>query len=108
LISDPALYNNANQLVVSLHQTVAALNQGQGAIGALMTNSPSSANLKDALAKLDAVLGELESGQGSAAKLLRDPALYNNLNNLSTETRALIAAIRANPKKYLTIHLNIF
>lgn len=108
LINDPALYNNANQLVTSLHQTIAALNLGQGALGALLTNSPTSDKLKDSLAKLDAVLADIESGQGSASKLLHDPQLYNNLNSLSAETRSLMQAIRTNPKKYLTIHLDIF
>jgi phospholipid/cholesterol/gamma-HCH transport system substrate-binding protein len=108
LVNDPALYNHADQLVTGLHQTVSALNSGQGAMGALLTNSPTSAKLKDALAQLDAVLTEMQSGQGTVSKLLKDPALYNNLNNLSAETRSLIQAIRTNPKKYLTIHLNIF
>lgn len=108
LVNDPALYNHADQLVSSLHQTVSALNSGQGAMGALLTNSPTSAKLKDALARLDAVLTEMQSGQGTVAKLLKDPALYNNLNQLSAETRSLIQAIRTNPKKYLTIHLDIF
>lgn len=108
LVNDPSLYNNANQLITSLHQLTQALNSGQGAMGALMTNSPTSDKLKDALARLDSVLQNLQAGQGTAGKLLNDPALYNNLNNLSSETRALIQAIRTNPKKYLTIHLNIF
>ncbi|MGH9482404.1 MAG: MlaD family protein [Terriglobales bacterium] len=108
LISDPSLYNNANQLVASLHQTTQALNAGQGAIGALLTNSQTSANLKESLTRLDAVLADLQAGKGSAGKLLNDPALYNNLNNLSQETRDLIKAIHADPKKYLTIHLDIF
>lgn len=108
LIHDPSLYNHADQLMSSLHQTTQALNSGQGAIGALMTNSQTSAKLKDALQRLDAVLAEVQSGNGTVSKLLQDPALYNNLNNLSVESRSLIQAIRTNPKKYLTIHLNIF
>ncbi|MGH9484889.1 MAG: MlaD family protein [Terriglobales bacterium] len=108
LIHDPSLYNHADQLITSLHQTTLALNQGQGALGALMTNSPTSAKLKDALVRLDTILAQVQSGHGTVGKLMRDPALYNNLNNLSVEARALIKAIRANPKKYLTIHLDIF
>lgn len=107
-INDPSLYNNANQLVLSVKQTTDHLNQGQGAIGALLTNSPASAQLKDSLARLNAIIADLQAGNGTAGKLLRDQTLYNNLNNLSLESQELIKAIRANPKKYLTIHLNIF
>lgn len=108
LLHDPSLYNHADQLMASLHQTTQGINEGHGAVGALMTNSPTSAKLKDALARLDAVLAEIQTGNGTIAKLMKDPALYNNLNHLSAESRELIHAIRSNPKKYLTIHLDIF
>lgn len=108
LINDPSLYNNANKLMASIQHTTDALNSGQGAVGALLTNSPASAKLKDSLNRLDALLAGLQAGQGTAGKLITDPALYNSLNNLTAEAQALIKAIRANPKKYLTIHLDIF
>ncbi|HEY7855603.1 MAG TPA: MlaD family protein [Terriglobales bacterium] len=108
LLNDPALYDNANQLIGSLKQTVDALNSGQGAIGALLTNSPTSSKLKDSLDRLDAVVTDLQAGKGSAGMLLHDPALYNNLNDVTKATQSLLQAIKANPKKYLTIHLNIF
>ncbi len=108
LINDPSLYNNANQLLAGLKTTTANLNAGRGALGALMTNSATSAKLEDTIARLDAVLADLQAGRGTAGKLMVDPALYNNLNQLSAEARALVKAIRANPKRYLTIHLDIF
>lgn len=108
LINDPRLYNDATQLMASLRQTIDSLNSGQGALGSLMTNSPTSAKLKDTLQRLDNLLAGLQSGQGTAGKLITDPALFNNLNQLSLETKSLIQAIRSNPKKYLTIHLDIF
>ncbi|HXR96232.1 MAG TPA: MlaD family protein [Terriglobales bacterium] len=108
LINDPSLYNNANQLIASLKQTIDGLNSGQGAIGALLTNSPTSSKLKDSLERLDAVVTDLQAGKGSAGMLLHDPALYNNLNDVTKATQSLLQAIKANPKKYLTVHLNIF
>jgi len=39
---------------------------------------------------------------------LKDPAVYNDTDQLLLETRTLIKAIRENPKKYLTIHLRVF
>lgn len=108
LLTNPALYDNTLQLVNSLKQTVAALNSGQGAMGALLADTPTSQHLKDAVDRLDALIAILQSGNGSAAKFINDPALYNNLNNMSVEMRSLLQAIRTNPRKYLTIHLNIF
>ncbi|MGH9468037.1 MAG: MlaD family protein [Terriglobales bacterium] len=108
LIHDPSLYNHANQLMESLHTTTASINSGKGALGALMTNSPTSAKLEDSLARLDTLLAQIQTGNGTVTKLLKDPSLYNNLNNLSAESRSLLQAIRTHPKKYLTIHLDIF
>ena len=58
--------------------------------------------------KLSYLTDRLEAGEGTAGKLLKDPALYNNAEQLLVESRALVKAIRENPKKYLTIHFKIF
>lgn len=108
LMNDPALYNNANQLVSGLKTTTNNINAGQGALGALLTNSPTSTQLKDSLRTLDQLLAGLQAGKGTMGKLFSDPTLYTHLNDVTASTQALIDAIRANPKKYLTIHLNIF
>ena len=50
----------------------------------------------------------LEAGEGSAGKLLGDPALFNNADQMLVETRQLVKSIRENPKKYLTIHFRVF
>jgi phospholipid/cholesterol/gamma-HCH transport system substrate-binding protein len=58
--------------------------------------------------KLAALTTALEAGQGTAGKLFKDDTLYNNANQMLTETQSLIKAIRENPKKYLSIKLHIF
>ena len=58
------------------------------------------------MTKLSELTTRLEAGQGTAGKLFKDDTLYNNSNEMLVETRNLIKAIRENPKKYLTIHLN--
>jgi phospholipid/cholesterol/gamma-HCH transport system substrate-binding protein len=51
---------------------------------------------------------ELEAGQGSAGKLLKDESLYNNANETMIQARDFMKAFRENPKKYLSIKLHIF
>jgi len=58
--------------------------------------------------KLSDLMDQIDSGQGSIGKLMKDPAVYDNVNQLLLESRELIKAVRQNPKKYLTIHLKIF
>ena len=60
------------------------------------------------LRKLSAIADRLENGQGSFGRLLNDPSIYTNADQMLTETRTLIKAIRENPKRYLTIHFRIF
>jgi phospholipid/cholesterol/gamma-HCH transport system substrate-binding protein len=37
-----------------------------------------------------------------------DPSLYNNADQMLVEARNLVAAIRKDPKTYLTIHVKVF
>ena len=43
----------------------------------------------------------MESGEGSAGRLIRDPELYNNLNGAAKDLRKLIADIRKDPAEVL-------
>jgi phospholipid/cholesterol/gamma-HCH transport system substrate-binding protein len=60
------------------------------------------------MTKLASLTTELEGGRGTAGKLFKDEALYNNLNQLLVESRDLVKAFRQNPKQYLSIKLHIF
>jgi len=64
--------------------------------------------LDTTLSKLAQLTSDLEAGQGSAGKFLKDESFYNNTNQMLTETRELLKAIRENPKKYLSIKLHVF
>jgi phospholipid/cholesterol/gamma-HCH transport system substrate-binding protein len=59
-------------------------------------------------AKVDEVVAGLNRGEGTAGKLLRDEALYENMNRAVTELRDLLADIRKDPKKYLRVSVSIF
>ena len=58
--------------------------------------------------KLSDLTTRLDAGEGTAGKLLRDPALYNNADQMLIEIRGLVRSIRENPKTYLTIHFRVF
>ncbi|MEK9788835.1 MAG: MCE family protein, partial [Flavobacteriaceae bacterium] len=48
----------------------------------------------------------LNSGEGSAAKLLNDQALYQSLLDSSEALEALLSDLKANPKNY--VHFSLF
>ena len=64
-----------------------------------------SAQLKETSGKLDAVLAKVDSGPGSAAKLLNDPGAYNDVRALLQRMDSLLADIKKNPKRYINVKI---
>lgn len=108
LLKDEALANNLSQSVANTNKLLADINAGKGGLGMIAKDPQFAAKLRDSVDKLDAVLQKVDSGQGTIGQLVVNPSLYNNLDQTMTESRGLIAAIREDPKKYLTFHVKVF
>jgi len=108
LMSDPSLYNNANETLAKANQLMDGINRGEGALGKFARDPEFAKKVDLLVTNLSAISSDLQAGQGTAGKFLKDPVLYNNANLLLVEGRNLIAAVRQNPKQYLSIKLHIF
>ncbi|MBB1138935.1 MlaD family protein [Myroides sp. WP-1] len=64
------------------------------------------ANLQQASANIDKILADIENGNGSVGKLLKDEELYNNLTGASKELELLMRDLKEHPKRY--VHFSIF
>jgi len=64
-----------------------------------------SADLKETSSKLDAILAKVDSGPGSAAKLINDPGAYNDVRGLLQRMDSLLADIKKNPKRYINVKI---
>jgi len=107
-LSDSTLYDNANKTIANVKTLTDDINAGKGALGVMARDEAFAKKLKITMDNVSELTAQLNSTEGSVGKLLHDPSLYDNTNNLLTETRSLIKAMRENPKKYLTIHVKIF
>ena len=107
-VKDPALYDNANATIANLKQITDDINGGKGTLGKLAKDDELAKKLDITISKLSELTTQLAAGQGTAGKLFKDETLYNNTNEMLTESRDLVKAIRENPKKYLSIKLHIF
>jgi phospholipid/cholesterol/gamma-HCH transport system substrate-binding protein len=107
-LKDPALYNNANDTIANLKKVSEDINAGRGTLGRLTKDEELAKKIDKTISNLSALTSSLEAGQGSAGKLFKDESLYNNANEMLVETRALVKAIRENPKTYLSIKLHVF
>ena len=48
----------------------------------------------------DSLMKTLSNGQGFAARLLNDPAMYDRLNKLTTDLGAMLEDVRKDPHRY--------
>jgi len=62
--------------------------------------------LERSLASVDSIVNEVQAGNGTLGKLLKDDEMYNNLTDASNELKELLADIKNNPKRY--IHFSVF
>jgi phospholipid/cholesterol/gamma-HCH transport system substrate-binding protein len=62
-------------------------------------------NLNQTLAKVDGIMNGLNSGKGTMGKLLKDEALYNNLQATSKELELLLQDVRLSPTRYVNVSL---
>ena len=60
-----------------------------------------SGELQNASTRFNTILTKVESGDGSIAKLMNDPGLYNDLRKIATRVDSLMLDLMKNPRKYL-------
>ncbi len=108
LLKDPELYENTNKTIANMRQLTDDMNAGKGALGKFTHDQDFANKLQTTMNNLAALSDRLDKGEGSVGMLFKDPALYNNSNQMLVETRELVKSIRENPKKYLTFHVKVF
>jgi phospholipid/cholesterol/gamma-HCH transport system substrate-binding protein len=62
-----------------------------------------TATLEQTTGRLDNVMQQVETGNGTAGKLLNDPGVYNNLRESLARLDSLLTDIKANPKRYINV-----
>ena len=62
-------------------------------------------NLEKTLASVDKIMADVQSGKGTLGKLVKDDALYNNLDKSSKELELLLQDFRLNPTRYVNVSL---
>lgn len=108
LLKDDKLYDNLNSTLAHANSLLAEADSGKGGLGMLVKDPAFAKKLNDTVTNLDTLLANVNDGKGTLGKFATDDAAYNNLNKLILSSNDLVTTIRQNPKKYLTIHLNIF
>jgi phospholipid/cholesterol/gamma-HCH transport system substrate-binding protein len=61
--------------------------------------------LDSASRQLNVALGKLNTGEGSAGRLLTDTTLYRDVRNLVGSVDSLMTDFKKNPKKYINLRI---
>ncbi len=63
-------------------------------------------NTNKALTQANLILNQINSGQGTMGKLIKNDSLYNNLNKSAEDLDKLMKDLRINPERY--VHISVF
>jgi phospholipid/cholesterol/gamma-HCH transport system substrate-binding protein len=108
LLKDPSLFDNLNSTLKHANSLMAEADAGKGGLGLIVKDPQFRQQLSDTFTHVNQLVTGINQGRGTLGKLATDDSLHTNMNNLLTSSSDLVAAIRKDPKKYLTIHLKIF
>lgn len=108
LVNDDATGKALSGTMANTEQITGRLSKGEGTAGKLLTDQQLYERLNSMAGRVDQVVSGLEAGRGTAGQLLHDQQLYENMNKTVVELRALIEAIRKDPRKYLQVRVSIF
>lgn len=62
-------------------------------------------NLENSTARLDTLLLRMTEGEGSAARLLNDPQLYDRADSTLASMKRMLDAMRRNPKRFFDVNV---
>ena len=133
LLADPAIANSlhnieavtghltttttqVNQLLGQLNGKVPGLLQKTDGVltnAQTLTTNLAKVDVEGTMAKVDATVAnveqltrELNSNEGSLGKLMRDPGLYNRMNQTVNDADSLLIDLRMRPKR--SVHFSLF
>jgi phospholipid/cholesterol/gamma-HCH transport system substrate-binding protein len=108
LLYDPTLYDQAKEALTNGNAIMGDVRSGKGTLGKLANDDVLYNKLRETSTNLASATSKLNQNNNTAGKLFSDPQLYDNLTGVTGDMRQLISDFRKNPKKFLSIRLNLF
>ena len=111
---DSMVYNNdkrVSKIIINLESITTNLNDSNSGIKpilynlSLISDSLSNSNIGSLVENINNISNNINSGNGSLTKLMKDDKLYNNLEKSTSELAELIEDIKNNPKRYVNFSI---
>jgi phospholipid/cholesterol/gamma-HCH transport system substrate-binding protein len=77
LLTDTAIYDNANATMKEADKFVKDLRTGDGTIGKLVSDDELYRRVDGLMDRVDVLIDKVDKGNGTAAKFINDPAVYD-------------------------------
>ena len=91
-------------IVVNARQASMQLNAATARLEALAGSLETTQKHVESIAsRTDTLLARINGSEGTLGLLVNDPSLYRNSDSLALELRAFVAAVKQNPKKYISL-----
>ncbi|MGB7785350.1 MAG: MlaD family protein [Salinimicrobium sp.] len=106
--ADNILKNNSDKIdtaMTNFAEVSQDLKQFSGKVNEIDLQKMSN-DLEETIAGLQSVSEKLNNGEGTAARLINDPSVYNNLERATNQLDELLQDVKLNPKRY--VHFSIF
>lgn len=94
----PSMLKNADGMLANANEFTHQLNE--------LDLATTMAKVNNTLQNVEQMTAKLNSNEGTLGLLMRDPALYNNLNSTMMHADSLVIDLKQNPKRY--VHFSIF
>ena len=105
-VDSSAASGDIRQIVNDMSHAAAELRRATVQIRGMSEGlAKSQGRLDTFLANGDSVLVKINQGRGSLGLLVNDPSLYHNSDSLLTQLRSLVADVKKNPGKYISVRI---
>ncbi len=82
MLTDTAVFDNANNVVLEANQLVRDVRAGDGTIGRLMSDDVLFTRMTDTIDRMEALIADVDSGEGTLGKFIHDPTIYDQASEL--------------------------
>ena len=108
-VNDPSLYNRVDNLAAKFQGITDRIDRGEGTLGKLLSKDDTLyADLRNGVNKFNTLVDSVQNGDGTIGRFIKDPSLFNNVNQVTSEFEKLMYDFRQNPKKFLTVNFKLF
>ncbi len=95
MLTDTAIFDNANAAVLEVNELVRDARTGEGTVGRLMSDSELYDRMTEMLERFESIADTVENGEGTLAKLLNDSTIYDEAADMVARANGLIGRIES-------------